>query len=44
MRHEDLIDTASILDVLERLDPMDQVGAEVVRDLLQGRQVEIDDG
>ena len=34
----------AVLEVLERLDPTDQVGAEVIRNLLQGLQEESDDG
>ncbi|MES9812515.1 MAG: hypothetical protein ABW161_06585 [Candidatus Thiodiazotropha sp.] len=36
LRQNDLTDAESILGVLNRLDPTDQVGADVVRDLLQG--------
>lgn len=34
LRQEDLRNTEAILDVLEQLDPNDQVGAEVIRSLL----------
>ena len=36
LRQNDPDDAQSILDVLERLDPSDQVGAGVIRDLLNG--------
>lgn len=36
LRQDDTRDAASILDVLNRLDPQDQVGAQVIRDLLEG--------
>ena len=40
LRQADLTDAASILNVLHRLDPIDQVGADVIRDLLLGMQEE----
>lgn len=43
LRQHNLKDAASILEVLQRLDPDDQIGADVVRDLLSGIEEE-DDG
>jgi len=40
LRQEDLRNAESILDVLEQLDPNDQVGAEVIRSLLYAIQEE----
>ncbi|MCG8023558.1 MAG: hypothetical protein JAZ02_06200 [Candidatus Thiodiazotropha endolucinida] len=40
LRQEDFADAASILDAVKRLDPEDQVGADVIRDLLRGLQEE----
>jgi hypothetical protein len=37
-------EAASILDTMQRLDPTDQVGADVIRDLLEGVDGERDDG
>jgi hypothetical protein len=44
LRRNEPGDAAGILEVLERLDPTDQVGAEVIRNLLQGLTEESDDG
>lgn len=43
LRQHDLKDARSILNVLERLDPEDQVGAGVVRELWQGMMEDADD-
>ena len=40
LRQEDLRNSAAILDVLERLDPNDQVGADVIRSLYDAIQAE----
>lgn len=42
LRQEDAGEAARILDRLQRLDPQDQVGAQVIRDLLQGLEGESD--
>ncbi len=42
LRQDDIRDAAQVLDVLNRLDPQDQVGAQVIRELLEG--LEDDDG
>lgn len=44
LREYDLEDAAAILDVMQRLDPHDQTGAEVIRDLLGGVCGEPEDG
>lgn len=36
LRQDDTSDAARILEVLDRLDPQDHVGAQVIRDLLEG--------
>jgi len=36
LRQNDVAESASVLDVLQRLDPQDMVGAQVIRDLLAG--------
>ena len=43
LRQNNFKDAGSILDVLQNLDPDDQVGADVIRDLLSGMKEE-DDG
>lgn len=44
LRQEDLRNAEAILDVLELLDPNDQVGAEVIRSLLSAIQEESEHG
>lgn len=39
LRQNDLDNAGSILKILSRLDPTDQVGASVIRDLLDGMQM-----
>ena len=44
LRQDELEQARSILQTMERIDPTDQVGAGVIRDLLQGVEEESDDG
>lgn len=44
LRENDLEGAAEILDALRRLDPLDQTGADVIRDLLAGVQREPEHG
>ncbi len=44
LRQDDCESASAILDTIERIDPEDEVGANVIRDLLRGLQEEYDDG
>jgi cytochrome c-type biogenesis protein CcmH/NrfG len=44
LRQDDLEQARSILQAMQQIDPADQVGAEVIRDLLRGVEGESGDG
>ena len=44
LRQSATVEAASILDTMRRLDPTDQVGADVIRDLLDGVEGDREDG
>ncbi len=44
LRQDRLDQAREILETMQRIDPDDQVGADVIRDLLQGVEEENDDG
>jgi tetratricopeptide (TPR) repeat protein len=44
LRQNNLDQTRIILQTMDRIDPLDQVGANVIRDLLHGVEEESDDG
>jgi tetratricopeptide (TPR) repeat protein len=44
LRQDDLVAAREILQAMRRIDPDDQVGADVIRELLEGVEGECDDG